>query len=166
MKEHEAAGRKHAFPLQPHVESNEYHSYHSFPLTMSRPPTKRRRTNAIGPDSAVFARASTHKTITTTNRSGIVITKDVLVPLVKIKTPLTNPTASSSNPIPSDNSIHIDDYNENVNHDNLNHQDDFRLHNKPKVSISKTLCFLYITKIFIRRKKITFGSLLIEYLNY
>jgi hypothetical protein len=64
---------------------------------MSGPPNKRRRTKAIGPDSAVFAKAKTHKTITTLNRSGILVTKDILVPLVPIKQPLENPTASSSN---------------------------------------------------------------------
>jgi hypothetical protein len=52
---------------------------------MSGPPNKRRRTHAIGPDSAVFAKASTHKSITTTDRSGNVKEKRILVPLVPIK---------------------------------------------------------------------------------
>ena len=55
------------------------------PSTMSGPPNKRRRTKAIGPDSSQFVTAFTNKTITTTNRSGIVVQKDVLVPLVPIK---------------------------------------------------------------------------------
>jgi hypothetical protein len=64
---------------------------------MTAPPNKRRRTKAIGPDSAVFSKAKTHKTITTVNRSGIVVEKDVLVPLIPFKQPLDIPTASSSN---------------------------------------------------------------------
>jgi hypothetical protein len=64
---------------------------------MTGPPNKRRRTKAIGPDSDVFAKAKTHKTVTTLNRSGILVEKDILVPLVPINKPLENPTASSSN---------------------------------------------------------------------
>jgi hypothetical protein len=59
---------------------------------MTGPPNKRRRTTAIGPGSDVFAKATTHKTITTTNRSGMVVTKEILVPLV----PIGNPSSSSS----------------------------------------------------------------------
>ena len=63
---------------------------------MSGPPTKRRRTKAIGPDSAELAKAFTHKTITTTNRSGTIVKKDILVPLVPTKSS-NNETSSSSN---------------------------------------------------------------------
>ena len=62
---------------------------------MSGPPIKRRRTKAIGPDSAVFAKAFTHKTVTTTNRSGLSVTKDVLVPLVPPTLPERNESTSS-----------------------------------------------------------------------
>lgn len=73
---------------------------------MPGPPNKRRRTKAIGPDSDVFTKATTHKTITTTNRSGMVVTKDILVPLVPLvpnSTPLENSTASSSQSAWTDN---------------------------------------------------------------
>ena len=52
---------------------------------MSGYPNKQRRTTAIGPDSSIFAKATTHKTITTTNRSGMVVQKDILVPLLPVK---------------------------------------------------------------------------------
>ena len=68
---------------------------------MSGPPIKRRRTKAIGPDSALLAKAFTHKTVTTVNRSGISVTKDVLVPLVPIKHPENNEATSSTSQIPS-----------------------------------------------------------------
>ena len=66
---------------------------------MSAPPQKRRRTRAIGPDSAELAKAFTHKTIATTNQSGEVIKKDVLVPLVAIK-PIPNSAVASSSNVP------------------------------------------------------------------
>ena len=52
---------------------------------MSGHPNKRRRTTAIGPDSSIFAKATTHKTITTMNCSGMVVQKDILVPLLPVK---------------------------------------------------------------------------------
>lgn len=70
---------------------------------MSGPPIKRRRrTNAIGPDHPLLAKAFTHKTVTKTNSCGITVTKDILVPLVPAMNPPNNneATASSSH-IPS-----------------------------------------------------------------
>ena len=67
----------------------------TFPSTMSGLPIKRHRTKAIGPDSELFAKAFTHKTVTTTNRSGFTVMKDVLVPLVLTK-PLENVQSTSS----------------------------------------------------------------------
>jgi hypothetical protein len=67
---------------------------------MSGPPIKRRRTKAIGPDSAIFAKAYTHKTVTTVNRSGISVTKDVLVPLVPTEALENNEATSSTTHIP------------------------------------------------------------------
>lgn len=64
---------------------------------MSGQPNKRRRTRAIGPDSVEFANALTHKTITTTNRSGETVMKNILVPLVPLKPiPTQNNTPGSS----------------------------------------------------------------------
>jgi hypothetical protein len=74
------------------------------------PPNKRRRTTAIGPDSAIFAKATTHKTVTTTNRSGMVVQKDVLVPLVPVKDHLHETTTSSNDHAPPSEII-------NENHD-------------------------------------------------
>jgi hypothetical protein len=68
---------------------------------MSGPPIKRRRTKAIGPDSALLAKAYTHKTITTTNKSGITVSKDILVPLVAIKPSENTEATSSHSQIPS-----------------------------------------------------------------
>jgi hypothetical protein len=51
-------------------------------------------------------KALTHKTITTTNRSGDVVEKSILVPLVPKKPIKDNPTASSSSSnLPNDNNI-------------------------------------------------------------
>lgn len=102
---------------------------------MTAPPNKRRRTKAIGPDSAVFSKAKTHKTITTVNRSGIVVEKDVLVPLVSFKQPLEIPTASSSNIGSSDipNNGYADDRMFNEMDDDLPNR------NKSKVCIIKFL---------------------------
>jgi hypothetical protein len=68
---------------------------------MSGPPVKRRRTKAIGPDSDVFAKAYTYKTVTTINRSGIPVTKDIRVPLVPIIHPENNEASSSTTRISS-----------------------------------------------------------------
>jgi len=85
---------------------------------MSGPPAKRRRTRAIGPDSVEFAKAFTHKTITSTNRSGMVISKDILVPLVPEK---SDPEASASSNLPFNDNTR-QDYEENIN---LNNDSDF-----------------------------------------
>lgn len=87
---------------------------------MSAPTIKRRRTKAIGPDSAVMAKAFTHKSVITTNRSGMTVKKNILVPLVPAK-PLDNNEdthASSSTPIPVNNydePMEVPDWNENMN---------------------------------------------------
>jgi hypothetical protein len=75
--------------------------------TMSGPPIKRRRTKAIGADSAILAKAYTHKTVTTINRSGISVTKDIRVPLVPTE-------ASENNEATSSTTTHIPDYNHDV----------------------------------------------------
>lgn len=126
---------------------------------MSGPPHKRRRTRAIGPDSVEFAKAFTHKSITTTNRSGIEIKKDVLVPLIPIKPILDNTAGSSRNDIPSQEYYGNMDgiFHENDEDPNLNH-------NKSKVG------FIVVLYIFInknnRGRKITSDSLWIESPNY
>jgi hypothetical protein len=102
---------------------------------MSGQPNKRRRTKAIGPDSAEFAKALTHKTITTTNRSGLVQNKNILVPLVPIKPipSLDNTAGSSKHPSTRQ------EYEENMDDPILNYNDaqfnTGNLRNKSKVSI-------------------------------
>ena len=104
---------------------------------MSGPPNKRRRTKAIGPDAPQFAKAFTHKTITTVNRSGIVIKKDVLVPLVPSEPTRDNPSASSSTLPNNEDDNYITQEDEgNVDHPYLlNHDEDITNRNKSKVSI-------------------------------
>ena len=68
---------------------------------MSGHPNKRRQTTAIGPDSSIFPKATTHKTITTTNRSRMVVQKDILVPLLPVKEHIHETTTSSNDPAPS-----------------------------------------------------------------
>jgi hypothetical protein len=91
---------------------------------MSAPPNKRRRTTAIGPDSAELAKAFTHKTITTTNRSGLIIKKDVLVPLVPISSISENATVESSSSNVANTDIPAQEYGENVDIPSLNDYDD------------------------------------------
>jgi hypothetical protein len=116
---------------------------------MSGPPPKRRRTKAIGPGSIEFTKAFTHKTITTTNRSGIIVTKDVLVPLVPTtsKQHENNTSASTSSLLPNDYDINMEDPLINEIHENSN---------KSKVCI-KNMGFHYETwkLIKFRIKKIT-----------
>jgi hypothetical protein len=100
---------------------------------MSRPITKRRRTKAIGPDSIELAKAFTHKTITSTNRSGIVVTKRVLVPLVPIEPPQGNAEASSSNVPSSDIPPYEDDQYIESGHTFTHMNDDFTNRSKGKV---------------------------------
>lgn len=118
------------------------------PSKMSQQPNKRRRTNAIGPDSLVFAKALTHKTITTTNRSGIEQKKKILVPLIPIKPieSLDETAGSSSNNIPT-----MHDYEENRDMDDplfCDNDGQFNTgtgsgsnHNKSKVNI-----FIFLSK--------------------
>ena len=102
------------------------HLFPFFPSEMSAPPQKRRRTRAIGPDSAELAKAFTHKTITTTNRSGELIKKDVLVPLVAIRPIPNNAVASSSNEQYYDTNMDVLDSDEHNN-------------NRSKSKVSKVL---------------------------
>ena len=57
---------------------------------MSGQPIKQRHTNTIGSDSFEFAKAYTYKGVTTTNRSGFSVMKDVLVPLLLTTLPESN----------------------------------------------------------------------------
>ena len=99
---------------------------------MSGPPAKRRRTKAIGPDSTELAKAFTHKTITTTNRSGTVVKKDILVPLV--------PTKSTSNETPSDSSLAYNNDDVNIDGPLLEeNEESSSSHNRSTVCESKTL---------------------------
>jgi hypothetical protein len=95
---------------------------------MTGPPNKRRRTKAIGPDSDVFSKAKTHKTITTLDRSGTVIEKDILVPLIPFKKPQAQdiPTASTSIIGPSDG--YMDDP--------MFHEMEDDLHNRKRTKVS------------------------------
>jgi len=97
---------------------------------MSGPPTKRRRTKAIGPDSVEFAKAFTHKTITTTNRSGIVVKKDVLVPLVPDK-----PIAASSSTNLGHNDNTTQEYDEYMYGNDYDKDEGISNQNKTKVSV-------------------------------
>jgi hypothetical protein len=85
---------------------------------------------AIGPDSAVFAKAFTHKTVTTTNRSGFSVTKDILVPLVPSTLPESNESTSSTTHIQSN------DYDVTMEDPSFNNCDEnmARNNNKSKVS--------------------------------
>ena len=94
---------------------------------MSAPPAKRRRTKAIGPDSIELAKAFTHKTITTTNRSGEIIRKDILVPLVPVNAIPDNAAAESSRNVPyNDNDTNIlpQEYDGNLDSPSLNNNND------------------------------------------
>lgn len=126
---------------------------------MTGPPNKRRRTKAIGPDSDVFSKAKTHKTILTINRSGTVVEKDILVPLIPLKQP-DIPTASTSN-IPSD--INNDGYMD----DPMFHEMEDDLHNRTKSKVCNIKIYKVkkIEKCF-RLNKITFSNLLIKFPNY
>lgn len=70
---------------------------------MSGPPTKRRRTKAIGPDSTLFSIASTHKTVRTTNRAGEIVEREILVPLIPLKSSTNDSGESSRDYISTDN---------------------------------------------------------------
>ena len=97
---------------------------------MSGPPIKRRRTKAIGPDSIEMAKAFTHKTFTTTDRSGVEVTKDVLVPLVPDKPNPDNAASSTSN-LPYNDITMMQEYDETMYHND----DGFNSHNKTKVCL-------------------------------
>jgi hypothetical protein len=118
----------------------------NFLLTMNGPPpNKRRRTTAIGPDSAIFAKATTHKTITTTNRSGMVVQKDILVPLVPVKEHLHETTTASYDHAPPSETI-------NENHDgntdgNFYGDMDNGSSNRNKSKVSRIMIFFKITKV-------------------
>jgi hypothetical protein len=106
---------------------------------MSAPPAKRRRTRAIGPDSIELAKAFTHKTITTTNRSGETIRKDILVPLVPVNAIPDSAAAQSSGNVPyNDNDTNIlpQEYDGNLDGPSLyNNNDDVNNSNKSDVCI-------------------------------
>ena len=90
---------------------------------MSGQPIKRQCTNAISPNSFEFAKAYTHKRVTTTNRSGFSVMKDVLVPLVLTTLPESNKSTSSTSHIPlNDNDVIMQEpsLNENDGHTNSN----------------------------------------------
>ena len=110
----------------PHVQGILYITITPLHLSiMSAPPIKRRRTRAIGPDSIQFSTAFTHKTVTTTNRSGSSVTKDVLVPLVPTKPPEDDESTFSTTHIPSKRNDYdppmeepasaLNDFDENIN---------------------------------------------------
>jgi hypothetical protein len=117
-----------------------------FPFTMSgRPPNKRRRTTAIGPDSAIFAKATTHKTITTTNRSGMVVQKDILVPLVPVKDHLHETTSSSNDRVaPPSEIINENDYGNTDGNFYADMDNGSSNRNKSKVSHLHRISFLQI----------------------
>ena len=97
---------------------------------------KRRRTKAIGPDSAILAKAYTHKTVTTTNRFGITVSKDILVPLVATK-PSENTEATSSH-----SQIQSNDHDvpmEGPAFNNIEENIDNGSHNKSKVCNYSTM---------------------------
>ena len=83
-------------------------------------PVKHRCKKAIGPDSAVFAKGFTHKTITTTNRSGLSVTKEVLVPLVPTKSLENHESTLSTSWMPSNDC----DVTMGEHHDVFNHEDE------------------------------------------
>jgi hypothetical protein len=103
---------------------------------MSGPPIKRRRTKAIGPDSAILAKAYTHKTVTTKNKFGITVSKDILVPLVATKLSENTEATSSHSQIQSnDHDVPMEgpafnDIEENIDNGS---------HNKSKVCNYSTL---------------------------
>lgn len=121
---------------------------------MSGPPIKRRRTKAIGPDSSIFAKALTHKTITTTNRSGVVVKKDVLVPLVPNQPPQDN-TGASSSTLPSNDDKTTPEY-ASANEGNMDvpflndNEDSFASSNpnKTKVGICNLCSFISSLNFF------------------
>jgi hypothetical protein len=107
---------------------------------MSAPPAKRQRTRAIGPDSIELAKAFTHKTVTTTNRSGEIIRKDILVPLVPVNAIPDSAAAaeSSRNVTYNDNDTNIlpQEYDGNLDGPSLyNNNDDINNSNNSNVCI-------------------------------
>lgn len=102
---------------------------------MSGPPSKRRRTRAIGPDSIELAKALTHKSITTTNRFGVTTTKDVLVPLAPIISNSDKAAASSSSTDIPYSDLPQQDYDAYPGGPLLNDNENEVNRNKSKVSI-------------------------------
>ena len=107
---------------------------------MSGPPPKQRRTRAIGPDSIELAKAFTHKTITTTNRSGNVIEKDILVPLVAIKPIPEIPAGSSST---------NNEYTDLQHHYDGNMEDSEHVNNPNKSKVCRVLDYFLIKQTLI-----------------
>ena len=95
---------------------------------MSGQPIKQRHTNTIGSDSFEFAKAYTHKRVTTTNRSGFSVTKDVLVPLVPTTLLESNKSTSSTS------HISLNDNDVIMQEPSLNESDGHMNSNKSKVS--------------------------------
>lgn len=105
---------------------------------MSGPPNKRRRTTAIGPGSPVFAKAFTHKTVTSKLRTGEVIEKDILVPLQPLIPPEDNATAPA---IPID--ITNQEYDGNMDGNLLNDiNEDYSPRNKSNVKYTESESFV------------------------
>lgn len=91
---------------------------------MSGAPIKRHHTKAIGPDSALLAKAYTHKTVTTINRSGTTVSKDILVPLAPTKCPENNglgATSSNTHITSTDNDITMEEPIPNELDEAINH---------------------------------------------
>jgi hypothetical protein len=106
---------------------------------MSALPAKRRHTRAIGPDSIELAKAFTHKMVTTTNRSGEIIRKDILVPLVPVNAIPDGAAAESSRNVTyNDNDTNIlpQEYDRNLDGPSLyNNNDDINNSNNSNVCI-------------------------------